>query len=697
MQHVALRTARTSSIKYRRNRSTPKEVTQHRARMRTWQEAHDTECIVCNGTLQGVELVQCKVCTCAYHAMCMGVETEHCDECTGKEIHTIEQEQVRIQKVLGNNERRQQWEETHRKKCTVCDKDKTTVHCVSCTKSIHKRKCMQKADTNEQDQWQCKECASQHLPPHDTFRVAATLEHVTYFGKQLQWGMSELRKKIRDRLKEQDRHDTATLSSTDDSSEEEEQVEYTGTRRGDRNANWRNKARHDDKSGPIPMDDNKRDTIFTALQQSREVTVNGDGHCLYRAMGKVIGMKPGDLIKIVAVIAEEHCREDIQNVYTRNEAANKACGLRNWEDVEENQWRHTTVWSGLEEIKLMAMVLQRPIIVINAGTNTGQREEHLIITPRITQRDGGAHIIAGTKANTEIQKTYNKLEYCDPIYLLYQNNMHFNGIVQAQDEGASTEIPVWIQDMRARHEQQAHHESSVNVQRRNEENGNKRQRHDIEMESDDSDVASIHGNTETTEASRERNKRRRGERTVKRNTAQKTNETPPQSTLTWTQFAQQTEQQPMTRSDQEPAQQEQEQTENIAHTIEQERETENTCDQQQTQDFFDEFDRAAEETETNMELEVQHEIELEIQRDMEEQLERHARAELKQIHSTQRKQTNERKPDTTTCKTNLDRKRELEGAEGNMERNDQNSNRERENKTQKGKGNKKKKRKKKEN
>ena len=335
--------------------------------------------------------------------------------------------------------------------------------------------------------------------------------------------------------------------------------------------------------------------------------------------------------------------------------------------------------------------------MINAGTATGQREEHLIITPRITQRDGGAHIIAGTKANTEIQKTYNKLEYCDPIYLLYQNNMHFNGIVQAQDEGASTEIPVWIQDMRARHEQQAHHESSVNVQRRNEENGNKRQRHDIEMESDDSDVASIHGNTETTEASRERNKRRRGERIVKRNTAQKTNETPPQSTLTWTQFAQQTEQQPMTRPDQEPAQQEQEQTENIAHTIGQERETENTCDQQQTQDFFDEFDRAAEETETNMELEVQHEIELEIQRDMEEQLERHARAELKQIHSTQRKQTNERKPDTTTCKTNLDRKRELEGAEGNMERNDQNSNRERENKTQKGKGNKKKKRKKKEN
>ena len=41
-----------------------------------------------------------------------------------------------------------------------------------------------------------------------------------------------------------------------------------------------------------------------SIPTAREVKVLGDGHCLYRAVGKVVGMPPGDLIQIVTIMAE---------------------------------------------------------------------------------------------------------------------------------------------------------------------------------------------------------------------------------------------------------------------------------------------------------------------------------------------------------------------------------------------------------
>ena len=161
----------------------------------------------------------------------------------------------------------------------------------------------------------------------------------------------------------------------------------------------------------------------------------GDGHCLYRAVGKVVGMPPGDLIQIVTIMAEEHCRRQTMSIYTSSEARALAERLTSWAQLEENvNGREHVQWSGNDELKLLAMALERPIVVINAGVGGTEKWEHTLITPRtkvngqftrtivtVPQRNRRRHVVSRRRSNTQLQQTQQHLECCRPIYLLYQD------------------------------------------------------------------------------------------------------------------------------------------------------------------------------------------------------------------------------------------------------------------------------------
>lgn len=94
-----------------------------------------------------------------------------------------------------------------------------------------------------------------------------------------------------------------------------------------------------------------------------QVRVMWDGQCLFRSIGKIKNMHPG------AVMSEvESALSDTSSVHaqvTSEERGLIIAKCKRYAQVKENHWEKTPDWSGSDEIKILAVHWNQPIVVFN--------------------------------------------------------------------------------------------------------------------------------------------------------------------------------------------------------------------------------------------------------------------------------------------------------------------------------------------
>ena len=494
----------------------------HEKRWRVWNDAHNRECYVCKQN--GLEIkTKCEGCMNSFHEQCKTKEmTNLCSQCIIRNTpqHALAKEQGRQELQRRNEETHSTWSAQHDTQCHVCTQDKyenkrkgqkerkkvPLLPCASCMRSVHEKECMNTEEEEKGWYWQCSTCREAQKEIHTTYTEEQRLQQRKYHGTtRVLWGMKELHDIIKKRrTKEQgqtekDKHTSITPTGT--SSGVTKQGERTTIQVESESEEEQGWKKHERGTTPeysrVPMTRMVKTAIELALPGGREVMVHGDGHCCMRAVSKVLGMQPGQLMSWLAIEAAEQTRTGNRlsvNHYSTEKIKHREKIYTQYAQLTEERAKQDlprNEWSGSDELKLVAIVTQRPVIVVTPATNsfttyTTQRKPTLV--PSANARGGthrmvepANHVVEGKRNIRELQNMYMEMKHDKPIVLMYHNQVHYNAWLMGPDNTSMTTIPRTYREMRRAHNKEVQ-ETNAQAQTQT-----KKQKKSRKMTLDDSD------------------------------------------------------------------------------------------------------------------------------------------------------------------------------------------------------------------
>ena len=156
--------------------------------------------------------------------------------------------------------------------------------------------------------------------------------------------------------------------------------------------------------------------------------INGtleDGHCLRRALGKLWGMQPGQVIR---KIREGGAHLRLHRGKLRIESDDKwyksICDRPSeWDNIQHNKNSHCSreEWGGDNELAIWAYIAQTTIIVTHKTSNT-----YTIYTPDV-------HTMPEIQPVSTLSRTHRQITCArsEPVYLIY-DGYHYNPIMHAR-------------------------------------------------------------------------------------------------------------------------------------------------------------------------------------------------------------------------------------------------------------------------
>jgi hypothetical protein len=191
------------------------------------------------------------------------------------------------------------------------------------------------------------------------------------------------------------------------------------------------------------------------LQQTNQIPIRclGDGHCLRRAIAKRLEIEPGHLIKLLIALGQKLTQQQPSGLnntshtctYTPNEANNIQEAIKKYikkikkfgasEFVEDNKTKFTNYWGTDLEIRLTAILVGKPIIVLTNHCNPNKLVN--IQWPSIETR---AWCSNNNQHMTVIHETLIK-HYKEVIYILYNNSNHYNAVIPKELQHADPRRP----------------------------------------------------------------------------------------------------------------------------------------------------------------------------------------------------------------------------------------------------------------
>ena len=151
------------------------------------------------------------------------------------------------------------------------------------------------------------------------------------------------------------------------------------------------------------------------------ISVLGDGHCLFRAVGKILHMEPGAVMKATKMHMISRPSNEKYYVYvSETEIATRVTRYTEFENVKHNERGpdiHESEWGGTEDCQIIARWCERDVVILHTKTDRGT------VVP-YTYNDIG-------------EKTIHHMETCgwigdtqrgqNCIYLIY-DGIHYNAL-----------------------------------------------------------------------------------------------------------------------------------------------------------------------------------------------------------------------------------------------------------------------------
>ena len=176
----------------------------------------------------------------------------------------------------------------------------------------------------------------------------------------------------------------------------------------------------DDSDGEVTISEKIR--AFIQNIQGRKIIVLGDGHCLRRCIGKLMGLHPGEIVRYM----RNKCKQMVDNQekllvesdygwYT-----NMAYGNRSWDNIANNVWQFTSIHANINELQLWVNIHKGPLVVLNVGTDEATiYVDTLTELPKISQQ-------TFIETHVSLCDKYSK----QPMYLIFNpSEIHYNAIV----------------------------------------------------------------------------------------------------------------------------------------------------------------------------------------------------------------------------------------------------------------------------
>ena len=150
-----------------------------------------------------------------------------------------------------------------------------------------------------------------------------------------------------------------------------------------------------------------------------------DGHCLRRALGKLWGMQPGQVIRKIRE-GGEHFRLHRGKLRIESDDSwyKSICDRPSeWDNIQHNKNSHCSreEWGGDNELAIWAYIAQTTIIVTHKTLNT-----YTIHTPDV-------HTMPEMKPVSTLSSTHRQITciHSEPVYLIY-DGYHYNPVIHAR-------------------------------------------------------------------------------------------------------------------------------------------------------------------------------------------------------------------------------------------------------------------------
>ena len=158
------------------------------------------------------------------------------------------------------------------------------------------------------------------------------------------------------------------------------------------------------------------------------VAALGDGHCLRRSLGKITNISPGEVVRKMQQKSRE-MRENNEKMRIESDSSwyEKAANPETiWLKLETNVKCSTPIYGGHNELLMWSIIIDEPIIVLNAITGTAMSYEPTIL----------CNITEHTQLNDLHQRLTQKYTK-QPKYILYNNSNHYNSVLHTTQEPES--------------------------------------------------------------------------------------------------------------------------------------------------------------------------------------------------------------------------------------------------------------------
>ena len=182
----------------------------------------------------------------------------------------------------------------------------------------------------------------------------------------------------------------------------------------------------------IHIQDERLQNHITTYLKATVLYALGDGHCLRRSLGKIENISPGEVVRKM----KTYC-ENVLNTQTTLYIDEHAWYHRlanppdHWLKLETSVPSHTSIFAGISELHIWAIITQKPVITLNAITGTAT-----VFTP--DQKALPKVYTNPQQAHEETRERHTT----PPGYVLYNNINHYNAIItQAQREEHAKQQP----------------------------------------------------------------------------------------------------------------------------------------------------------------------------------------------------------------------------------------------------------------
>ena len=121
----------------------------------------------------------------------------------------------------------------------------------------------------------------------------------------------------------------------------------------------------------IHIQDERLQNHITTYLKATVLYALGDGHCLRRSLGKIENISPGEVVRKM----KTYC-ENVLNTQTTLYIDEHVWYHRlanppdHWLKLETSVPSHTSIFAGISELHIWAIITQKPVITLNAITGT---------------------------------------------------------------------------------------------------------------------------------------------------------------------------------------------------------------------------------------------------------------------------------------------------------------------------------------